>query len=127
MRWVAFGAVGAMAFAVHYAVTIVVVERGHGPPVAGTMAGYLCALGASWMGQSRLTFADAPRDAQTRLRFVLASVCGLALNGAIYGALLRFTSLDYRLALVLVIFTVAALTWVLFRRWVFSPATARIA
>ncbi len=127
MRWVAFGAVGALAFAVHFAVTVVVVEWCHGPPVAGTLAGYLCALGASWLGQSRLTFADAPRHARTRLRFLLASLCGFTLNGAGYAALLRYTSLDYRVALVLVIVTVAVLTWTLFRRWVFTGAEARFA
>jgi putative flippase GtrA len=127
MRWIAFGAVGALSFAVHYAVAIVTVEWGHGPPVAGTMAGYVCALGTSWLGQSRLTFADVPRDAQTRARFVLTSLCGLALNATIYAALLRYTSLDYRVALVLVISGVAVLTWMLFRRWVFSDAGVRMA
>ena len=127
MRWIAFGAVGALAFAVHYAVTIAVVEWGHGAPVAGTLAGYLCALGASWLGQSRLTFAQAPRQARTRLRFLLTSLCGCALNGAGYAALLHYTSLDYRVALVLVIATVAVVTWILFHRWVFIDARARFA
>lgn len=127
MRWLAFGAVGALAFAVHYAVTLVVVEWGHGPPVAGTLAGYLCALGTSWLGQSRLTFADAPRHARTRVRFALTSLCGFALNGTGYAALLRYTSLDYRVALVLVILSVAVVTWILFRRWVFSGAAVGFA
>jgi putative flippase GtrA len=119
MRWIAFGAVGAFAFAVHFGVTIAVVEWGHGSPVVGTVVGYLLALGASWLGQSRLTFAHAPHDEHTPLRFVTASLCGLALNAAGYAALLRLTSLDYRVALGIVMITVAVVTWNVFRRWVF--------
>ena len=38
-----------------------------------------------------------------------------------YAALLRFTELDYRLALAIVLIAVAALTFVSARRWAFAP------
>ena len=61
MRWILFGAVGALAFAVHFGVAVAVVEWGHGAPGVGNVVGYLCALGTSWLGQSRLTFTDGTR------------------------------------------------------------------
>src|SRR5689334_13351958 len=124
MRWILFGAVGALAFVVHFGVAVAVVEWGHGAPGVGNVVGYLCALGTSWLGQSRLTFTDAPRQGWAPLRFVATSVCGFVLNAAAYAALLRYTSLDYRVALALVMTAVAVLTWLLFRHWVFPGARA---
>lgn len=124
MRLVSFGAVGALAAGVHFLAATVAVEALRIPPQAANVAGYACALAVSWLGQSRLTFADGDRSRLAPLRFLATSLAAFGLNAIAYGLLLRWTSLDYRLALLLVIGGVAMLTWLAFRHWVFRGARA---
>ena len=74
----------------------------------------------SYAGQSRLTFPDATRQRHNFIRFVATSLCGFTLNFLSYAALLRWTSLDYRVSLVIVLTGVSAVTYLLLSRWVFS-------
>jgi len=122
MRVISFGAVGALAAGAHFLVSTLAMEAARTPPQAANVMGYACALGVSWLGQSRLTFADSERGGLAPLRFVATSLVGFGLNALAFGALLRWTALDYRLALVLVLATVAALTWFTLRHWVFPGA-----
>ena len=119
---VSFGAVGAFAAGVHFLVATLVVEVARMPPQSANVIGYACALGVSWLGQSRLTFAGAGRSGLAPLRFVATSLAGFGLNALGFGALLRWTTMDYRLALLLVLGTVAASTWLALRHWVFPGA-----
>ncbi len=127
MRWIAFGVVGAFAAALHFSIATAAVEWLRLPPLAANVIGYCCALAVSWLGQSRLTFAGAVRDGRAARRFLLTSLSGLALNTLGYAALLHWTGLDYRLALLLVLATVALLTWMAFHRWVFIDTRTRYA
>jgi putative flippase GtrA len=60
--------------------------------------------------------------ATTLKRFFLVSFASFALNEFLYYLLLRFTALDYRSALAIVLIAVAALTFVMSRCWAFRPA-----
>ncbi len=53
-------------------------------------------------------------------RFAVVAVSGFALNESAYAVLLRATSLDYRLALFIVLRAVAGLTWLAGRYWAFA-------
>jgi hypothetical protein len=50
----------------------------------------------------------------------LVALLSFAVNEFLFGLLLRFTTLDYRIALGMVLVAVAALTFVLARYWAFA-------
>jgi putative flippase GtrA len=54
------------------------------------------------------------------LRFFGVALASFGINELLYALLLRYTTLDYRLALALVLVLVAALTFVLARNWAFA-------
>ncbi len=118
-----FAAVGLSAMAVHLAcVALVLVPLGLSPLVANVIA-FLIAFQVSHAGHRRFTFShhDAPA-AQSRWRFFAVACTSFVVNELMYAALLRFTTLDYRLALFIVLVLVAALTYVSSRTWAFAPA-----
>ena len=118
-----FAAVGLSAMAVHLAsVALVLVPLGLSPLVANVIA-FLIAFQVSHAGHRRFTFShhDAPAS-QSRWRFFAVACFSFAVNELMYAALLRFTTLDYRVALFIVLVLVAALTYVSSRAWAFAPA-----
>lgn len=118
-----FGAVGLTAMAVHLAsVALVLVPLGLSPLVANVIA-FLIAFQVSHAGHRRFTFShhDAPAS-QSRWRFFAVACASFLVNELMYAALLRFTTLDYRVALFIVLVLVAALTYVSSRTWAFAPA-----
>jgi putative flippase GtrA len=117
-----FFVVGAIAAAVHYFSVIALVSVAHLPPWLANIPAYCIALAVSYLGQSRLTFNVSKDTAGQTLRFAITSAGGLVLNCTAYAALLHFTRLDYRLALVVVIAGVAALSFICMRHWVFGAA-----
>ena len=118
-----FAAVGLSAMAVHLAsVALVLVPLGLSPLMANVIA-FLIAFQVSHAGHRRFTFShhDAPAS-QSRWRFFAVACFSFAVNELMYAALLRFTTLDYRVALFIVLVLVAALTYVSSRAWAFAPA-----
>lgn len=120
---VAFGAVGATAFLVHFGVVAATVPLGVAPLIANVL-GFLAAFAVSFVGHGRWSFPAEGRPVAPALkRFAVVAVGGFVLNETAYAALLRATSLDYRVALVLVLVGVAALTWLAGRYWAFAHRT----
>jgi len=117
---VAFGAVGGTAFLVHFAVVAVAVPLGVAPLLANVF-GFLAAFAVSFVGHARWSFpADGRPVAAALKRFAVVAVSGFVLNESAYAVLLRTTSLDYRLALFIVLCAVAGLTWLAGRYWAFA-------
>ncbi len=118
---------GVLAAATHFGVAVALVSMGHWPPLLANVGGYLVALIVSYQGQSRLTFAGSSPGDRRLLKFTVTSLTAFALNSAAYAALLRWTSLDYRIALALVLVSVAVATYAALSLWVFieTPARAR--
>lgn len=116
-----FGAVGVTAMLVHLgSVALVLVPLGLSPLLANVFA-FLIAFQVSHAGHRRLTFraAQAPAS-RSRWRFLAVATGSFALNELMYAALLRFTRLDYRVALAIVLVAVSVLTFVFARRWAFA-------
>lgn len=130
-----FGVVGIAAMAVHWLVVMVLVPLGLLPLIANVIA-FAVAFNVSYLGHRHWTFAaatdtntiraandatDNPTQghANTLQRFFAVSLTSFALNEFLYYLLLRFTALDYRSALAIVLIAVAALTFVLSRYWAF--------
>ena len=117
---VAFGAVGATAFLVHFAVVAATVPLGLAPLVANVL-GFLAAFVVSFVGHGRWSFPAEGRPVAPALkRFAVVAVGGFVLNESAYVVLLRETMLDYRLALFIVLSAVAGLTWLAGRYWAFA-------
>jgi putative flippase GtrA len=121
---ISFCAIGAIAAAAHFLGTLLCVERLHLVPLVGNAGGYLFGLATSYAGQSRLTFRDSRGPREPWLKFFLTSLSGFALNTCLYAILLHFTSLDYRVALAMVLVAVAAFTFLVMDRWVFAKSGA---
>ncbi|MFM8245361.1 MAG: GtrA family protein [Burkholderiaceae bacterium] len=116
-----FGIVGVSAMLVHLgSVALILVPLGL-PPLIANIVGFLLAFQISHIGHHRLTFhaVDAPL-ARSRRRFFLVAFSSFLVNEAMYALLLRFTTLDYRIALAIVLLAVAALTFVSARQWAFA-------
>ena len=117
---VAFGVVGATAFLVHFAVVAATVPLGMAPLVANVF-GFLTAFVVSFVGHGRWSFPAEGRPVAPALkRFAIVAVSGFGLNESAYAVLLRATSLDYRVALFVVLVAVAGLTWLAGRYWAFA-------
>ncbi|MCY1537435.1 GtrA-like protein [compost metagenome] len=92
-------------------------------PLTANLLGFLPAFKVSYWGHRLKTFnAGAVSHTLALPRFFLVACLGFALNEAVYFLLLRFTQLDYRPALLLVLAAVAALTFLLGRLWAFQGA-----
>ena len=119
-----FCLVGAAAACAHVAGAVLCVAWLHWPPLLANCMGYGVGLATSYAGQSRITFRRAREDREPYGRFVLSSLTGFAFNSAVFCALLRWTSLDYRFALTIALVIAAAVTFVIMDRWVFARAEA---
>ena len=89
-------------------------------PLLANVGAFITAFQVSYWGHRGWTFrAGDQRHGRTLPRFVLVSGGSFLLNEALYYILLRYTSLDYRLSLLIVLVIVAALTYILSRQWAF--------
>lgn len=118
-RYLSFVGVGACAAATHFGCAVALVALFAWTPVYANVGGYCAGLLVSFAGQSHLTFGSTQVGVAELAKFTATSLTGFALNALAYATLLRWTSLDYRVALLLVLLGVAALTYVLMSRWVF--------
>jgi putative flippase GtrA len=117
-----FGIIGVSALFVHFLLVTLLVPTGIAPLYANVIA-YLVAFQVSYWGHRHKTFNAAHLShGQTLPRFIAVSALSFALNEGLYYLLLRFTALDYRLALLLVLGLVAVVTFILSRVWAFYSA-----
>lgn len=115
-----FIAVGCTAAALHFAVVLALVHWLSLPPLVANVGGWLLALGVSFIGHWRLSFADQRAPAgRAALRFVAVSAGAFAVNEAVYALLLGFSGVGYQLALAITLVAVAFATFVLSRHWAF--------
>ncbi len=120
-----FGVVGITAMLVHLGtVSLMFVPWGiH--PLAANVLGFFIAFQVSHAGHRAFTFnASTTSASHTRLKFFAVAVGSFLVNEAMYATILHFTSLDYRIALAIVLVVVAALTFFLARNWAFAAQDA---
>ncbi len=116
-----FGAVGIAAMAVHWLVVKLLVPLGLQPLIANVI-GFAVAFNISYWGHRNWTFASEASHQTTLTRFFAVAVGSFLINEFAYSLLLRFTHLNYDVALAIVLVGVAALTFVLSRYWAFRAA-----
>lgn len=118
-----FAVIGVAAMATHFLlVSLLLVPLGMAPLLANVLA-YLLAFQISYWGHRRKTFeADHLAHSQTLPRFFAVSCLSFLANEALYFALLHYTALDYRIALIVVLIAVAAITFILSKTWAFQES-----
>jgi putative flippase GtrA len=112
-----FGAVGIAAMAVHWLIVAILVPL-RSPPLLANVAGFAIAFNVSYAGHRRWTFAATTAKHSTFKRFVGVALLSFAVNEALYYVLLQ-AGMEYRVALLVVLVAVAALTFLLSRYWAF--------
>ena len=112
-----FGFVGIVATAVHVGVGLGLHEGAGLRPLWANLVAFGCALGVSFLGQTRLTFPDSTADGGAFVRFAVVAVSGLGLNQSIVWLVTSVFARPYWLALVIVIFTVPGITFLLLKFW----------
>lgn len=124
-RYVRFVVVGTLAASMHFAVAVGLVSLAGRSPQLANVGGYCAAMLTSYLGQSLWTFSQRGVSMTQFYRFAVTSFSGFALNALTYAALLHWTSLDYRIALLLVLLLVAVLTFLGLDHWVFAATRHR--
>lgn len=116
-----FALTGALAAATHWSGVLLLVEAGGVAPLRANVAGFVLAIAVSYSGHRHLSFAATHVPHRAALpRFVVVALAGFLLNQALFAGLLAWTALPYPLALLLVLASVAALTFLLARQWAFA-------
>jgi putative flippase GtrA len=114
-----FGVVGIFALLMHWLTVVTLVPLGIAPLIANVIA-FVVSFQVSYWGHRRWTFDAAHVPHRTALpRFLLIASLGFALNELLYFVFLRYTSLGYRVSLLIVLTIVPATTYTLSRRWGF--------
>ena len=112
-----FGFVGVLATVVHTAVGLGLHEFAGMPPFWANMIAFCCALGVSFVGQTRLTFPDSTADGGAFTRFVVVAVSGLGLNQLLVWVVTSLFGGPYELALIIIFCTVPWVTFLLLKFW----------
>lgn len=118
-----FLVVGGSAALVHLLVVATLVPLLAISPLWANVVGFLVAFQASYFGHRYLTFktqAQQTSHKQAMPKFFAVAVGSFCLNQGLYAALLTFTPLDYRVALFIVLFVVAVVTFVISKLWAFK-------
>jgi putative flippase GtrA len=121
---IVFGFVGASAAVVHFLLVSLLVPLGAHPLAANVLA-FSVAFSVSFSGHQRWTFPAAGHARPQALhRFFAVALTGFIVNELLYAVLLRFTSLGYREALVMVLLFVAGATFVASKYWAFADGSS---
>jgi putative flippase GtrA len=115
-----FAVVGGIATVSHFAVAVVLVEGPGLAPVLANFIAFCAAVLVSYLGNHSWTFGATGEHLFHLPRFAAIAVTGLALNQAIVYTMVEGAGADYRLALVVVVLVVPALSFTLNRGWAFS-------
>ncbi len=119
-RLAGFLAVGASAAAVHQGAVMALVQTDLLAPLVANVPAFLLAWGVSYFGHRRFSFEPGATHRQAAPRFFAVSLLGFAANQSLYAALLKFTLLNYAVALFLTLVLVAGMTYALGRWWAFA-------
>lgn len=112
-----FGMVGVVATAVHATVGLGLHNGAGMPAFWANLIAFCCALGVSFLGQTRLTFPDRVADGAAFARFAVVALSGLGLNQAIVWMVTSHFGRPYWLSLTIIIFTVPVATFLLLKFW----------
>ena len=113
-----FVGVGGSAALVHLCIVFTLVGLLHFGPLIANVIAFLFAFNVSFLGHKHLTFSQLKNQKELKLPhfFLVASSAGV-INECLYFLLLRYTTLNYLVALILVLGLVSSYSFVLSRSW----------
>lgn len=117
-----FVVVGAAATATHLSIGLLLAERLGLAPFWANLSAFAAAVFVSYFGNLVWTFGLAEEGLGRLPRFVVIALAGLAVNQSIVFATVDVAGWSYRVALVIVVLAVPALTYLASRHWVFRTA-----
>jgi len=117
-RIIFFTGIGVSSTLVHLSVVALLVSLGHFHPLTANIIAFFTAFNVSFFGHRRFTFAKLEGDKQLQLpHFLLVAMTSGILNEYLYYLFLRYTQLNYMVALCLVVSLVAVFTFTASRFW----------
>ncbi|MBP9722863.1 MAG: GtrA family protein [Gammaproteobacteria bacterium] len=120
-RLTRFGLVGSLAMLVHW-LTVALICSYNIVPAYANILGFIAAFQVSYFGHCYWTFATDSiiSHPKTVSRFFIISSFSFILNQFLYIILLHYTSLNYLVALAIVLLSVSIVTFVTSSMWVFK-------
>ena len=115
---IAFGFVGGLATITHYFCALISHEWLQLPLYIANLTGYLCAVGMSFIGHSKLTFQVNMSHSLFR-RFILMSVATFGFSELLLWSLESGLQLPARIVMLAVVFTIPVISYLLNRFWVY--------
>jgi putative flippase GtrA len=113
-----FISIGVAAAGVHLFTVFNLVHFLHTPALIANIFGFLIAFNISFVGHKHLTFSQLQKQKVLRLpHFFLVATTGGIINELLYFVLLRCTTLNYLLALILVLVCVSIYSVTISRFW----------
>lgn len=115
---IAFGLVGGLATVTHYACAMISNEWLAVELYLANLIGYLCAVGVSFIGHSKLTFQVSMNHALFK-RFCLMSVTTFLLSELLLWLLESGLQLQARIVMMVVVITIPLISYLLNKFWVY--------
>ncbi len=112
--------IGSTAALTNLAGVIFLVSVFHFHPLFANVFAYLAAFCVSFLGHKHWTFAEVNAKNRTAIgRFSMVVLINFLLSESLYYLLLKETTLDYRLALLIVVVAIPPVTFTLSKFWAF--------
>lgn len=118
-QFLSFGSVGMLATLAHVAVTYALLTATSIDPLAANLAGFLSAVGISFIGNANITFAYDAAWWPAFTRFAVVSLTSLGLTTSIV-AVVEAQALPYWTYVLATLAIVPPLTYLLSKFWVFA-------
>jgi putative flippase GtrA len=115
-----FFVVGLAATAVHALMALAARDLGHASPMAATAAGYLCAVGVSYLGNARFTFGRPALHGPQFVRFMVVSLSGFAVNAGLTWLLSSRLGWPFPATLAVIVVVIPVLSFTASKLWAFA-------
>ena len=122
-----FGVVGLLATGTHVGAFVVFIEWAGLSPMAANVGAFVVALGVSFLGHHRWTFAEGRRSriaGRAGLRFAVVALFGFGLNALAVHVITGVLAAPYGYAAAFMAVVTPACTFLLSKLWAFAEPTA---
>lgn len=124
-QFVAYGMAGSVAVVTHIAVLTILAELAGMPKTVASGIGFCCAIPVNYTLQHRFVFASNTPHHKAFVRYLATTFGALALNVALFHALLKTMSIHYVLAQLIVIGVVFVVNFTVNRAYTFANDSIR--
>jgi len=120
LQLIRFSITGGLATITHFMTVVLLVELTSLHPLSANVFGFFCGFIVSFSGHRFWTFADTTQLVRIALsRFFLIAIINFICNQSLYYIFLTKFHWNYTVALILVLGTMASITFLVSKLWVF--------